>query len=66
MVEQSRGTTIAVPQSHPKEKASFDRGKQLFYMRAGPYDFACSTCHGVDGQRIRTQLLPGRGLAHSQ
>lgn len=58
VVEQSRGATIAVPQNHPKEKAAFDRGKQLFYMRAGPYDFACSTCHGVDGQRIRLQDLP--------
>ena len=58
VVEQSRGVTIAVPHSHPKEKAAFDRGKQLFYMRAGPYDFACSTCHGVDGQRIRLQDLP--------
>jgi sulfur-oxidizing protein SoxA len=58
VVEQSRGATIAVPQNHPKEKAAFDRGKQLFYMRAGPYDFACSTCHGVDDQRIRLQDLP--------
>jgi sulfur-oxidizing protein SoxA len=49
---------IAVPQSHPKERAAFDRGKTLFYMRAGPYDFACSTCHGVDNQRIRLQDLP--------
>jgi sulfur-oxidizing protein SoxA len=58
VVEQSRGATIAVPQKHPKERAAFDRGKQLFYMRAGPYDFACATCHGVDGQRIRLQDLP--------
>jgi len=58
VVDQSRGATIAVPQNHRKEKAAFDRGKQLFYMRAGPYDFACSTCHGVDGQRIRLQDLP--------
>jgi sulfur-oxidizing protein SoxA len=58
VVEQSRGMPIAVPQDHPKEKASFDRGKALFYMRAGPYDFACSTCHGVDNQRIRLQDLP--------
>ena len=47
-----------MPQNHPKEKAAHDRGKQLFYMRAGPYDFACSTCHGVDNQRIRLQDLP--------
>ncbi len=58
VVEQSRGAKIAVPQKHAKEKASFERGKTLFYMRAGPYDFACSTCHGVDGQRIRLQDLP--------
>jgi len=58
VVEQSRGATVAVPQRHPKEKAAYDRGKKLFYMRAGPYDFACSTCHGVDNQRIRLQDLP--------
>jgi sulfur-oxidizing protein SoxA len=58
VVEESRGMPVAVPQGHPKEKAAFDRGKRLFYMRAGPYDFACSTCHGVDGQRIRLQDLP--------
>jgi sulfur-oxidizing protein SoxA len=58
VVDQSRGMTIAVPQSNSKEKASYERGKALFYMRAGPYDFACSTCHGVDNQRIRLQDLP--------
>jgi len=58
VVEQSRGATIAVPQNHTKERAAHDRGKTLFYMRAGPYDFACATCHGVDGQRIRLQDLP--------
>ena len=58
VVDASRGMAIKVPQSHPLEKAAFDRGKYLFYMRGGPYDFACSTCHGVDGQRIRLQDLP--------
>src|SRR6266850_3532502 len=58
VVEQSRGSKIDVPQEHPKEKAAFERGKYLFYMRGGPYDFACSTCHGVDNQRIRLQDLP--------
>lgn len=58
VVEESRGMKIAVPNNHPKEKAAFERGKYLFYMRSGPYDFACSTCHGVDGQRIRLQDLP--------
>lgn len=58
VVEQSRGAKIDVPNRHPKERAAFDRGKYLFYMRGGPYDFACSTCHGVDNQRIRLQDLP--------
>jgi sulfur-oxidizing protein SoxA len=58
VVEASRGATIEVPQNHPKERAAYERGKTLFYLRGGPYDFACSTCHGVDGQRIRLQELP--------
>jgi sulfur-oxidizing protein SoxA len=58
VVDQSRGMKIDVPQEHPKEKAAFERGRYLFYMRGGPYDFACSTCHGADNQRIRLQDLP--------
>jgi len=58
VVDQSRGMKIDVPQGHPKEKAAFERGRYLFYMRGGPYDFACSTCHGADNQRIRLQDLP--------
>lgn len=57
-VEQSRGVPVNISQAHPKEQAAFDRGKQLFYMRAGPYDFSCASCHGVTGQRIRLQDLP--------
>lgn len=58
VVEQSRGVPVAISQSHPKERESFERGKQTFYMRGGPYDFSCATCHGVTGQRIRLQDLP--------
>ncbi len=57
-VEMSRGMPVAVPQIHPKEKAAFERGRYAFYMRGGPYDFSCATCHGVTGQRIRLQDLP--------
>ena len=60
-VEQSRGVPVRISQLHPKEQASYDRGKQLFYMRAGPYDFSCASCHGVTGQRIRLQDLPNIG-----
>lgn len=58
VVEESRGATIAIPQRHPKEIASFQRGEKMFFYRGGPYDFSCATCHSVDGQRIRLQELP--------
>ena len=58
VVGQSRGAKVALPQSHAKEKESFLRGEKMFFFKAGPYDFACATCHGVDGQRIRLQDLP--------
>jgi L-cysteine S-thiosulfotransferase len=44
--------------TRPEERASFERGRALFYRRAGPYDFACASCHGADGRRIRLQELP--------
>lgn len=58
IVEQSRGMPVAIPQSHPKEIAAYERGKQIFFYRAGPYDFSCASCHGADDKRIRLQDLP--------
>lgn len=58
VVGQSRGTPLSVPQDHPQEKAALERGKQIFFFRGGPYDFACASCHSVDDQRIRLQDLP--------
>jgi L-cysteine S-thiosulfotransferase len=58
IVGQSRGAVVNVSQSHAKEQESFLRGEKMFYFKGGPYDFACATCHGVDGQRIRLQDLP--------
>ncbi|MDH4093671.1 MAG: sulfur oxidation c-type cytochrome SoxA [Betaproteobacteria bacterium] len=55
---QSAGMKLAPPQNHPKEKAAYAIGKEIFHYRAGSYDFSCASCHGVDGQRIRTQPLP--------
>lgn len=54
----SAGMKLAPPQSHPKEKEAYAIGKEIFFYRAGPWDFSCASCHGVDGQRIRTQPLP--------
>jgi sulfur-oxidizing protein SoxA len=55
---QSRGMTIAVPQTRPEERETYAIGREIFNYRAGPYDFACASCHGEDGKRIRTQPLP--------
>jgi L-cysteine S-thiosulfotransferase len=56
--DESRGLTIQVPQSHSAEKASYERGKQAFFFKGGPYDFSCASCHSEDGKRIRLQDLP--------
>jgi sulfur-oxidizing protein SoxA len=54
----SRGMRFSVPQSHAEEKTMFEVGQRLFNFRGGPYDFACATCHGQEGKRIRLQDLP--------
>jgi L-cysteine S-thiosulfotransferase len=56
--DESRGMEIKVPQGHAAEKASYERGKQAFYFKGGPFDFSCASCHSEDGKRIRLQDLP--------
>ena len=58
VASHSRGMKFAAPQSHAKERATYETGKAIFFYRAGSFDFSCASCHGVDGQRIRTQPLP--------
>ncbi len=55
---ESRGVKMNVKLDHPEEKQVYALGKKMFYYRGGAYDFACATCHAVDGQRIRLQDLP--------
>jgi sulfur-oxidizing protein SoxA len=55
---QSRGMRFAVPQGHASEKLMYEVGKRLFFARGGTHDFACATCHGEDGKRIRLQGVP--------
>jgi sulfur-oxidizing protein SoxA len=55
---ESRGMTFNLPQSHAEERRMYEAGKSVFFYRAGPYDFACASCHGEDGKRIRLQDLP--------
>jgi L-cysteine S-thiosulfotransferase len=55
---ESRGMKFNLPQQHEAEKTRYELGKRTFFMRAGPYDFACASCHAEDGKRIRLQDLP--------
>jgi sulfur-oxidizing protein SoxA len=58
VTSESRGVKMNVPQSHPKEREAYALGEKMFFYRGGTHDFACSTCHGEDGKRIRLQDLP--------
>lgn len=58
ITEESRGMPMQVSITHPKEKAAYEAGKQMFFHRGGPYDFSCASCHASDSQRIRLQDLP--------
>jgi sulfur-oxidizing protein SoxA len=55
---ESRDMAFNVPQSHAKEKLMYEVGKKVFYLRGGPYDFSCASCHGEDNKRVRLQDLP--------
>jgi sulfur-oxidizing protein SoxA len=55
---ESKGGKFNLSQAHPQERVSYEVGKRLFFQRAGPHDFACASCHGQDGTRIRLQDLP--------
>ena len=55
---QSLGVAIEPGMSQPREKASYELGRALFFHRVGPWDFSCASCHGEEGKRIRMQELP--------
>ena len=55
---ESKGMKFNLSQSHPQEKVFYEVGKRLFFQRGGAHDFACASCHGEDGKRIRLQDLP--------
>ena len=58
VASESKGMTFNLSQSHVQEKTFYEVGKRLFFLRGGPHDFACASCHGEDGKRIRLQDLP--------
>jgi len=58
ITSESRGVKMNVSLSHPKEREMYAVGEKIFYYRGGTHDFACATCHGEEGKRIRLQDLP--------
>lgn len=55
---ESKGMKFNLPQDHAQERQMYEVGKRVFFMRGGTHDFACASCHGADGKRIRLQDLP--------
>ena len=58
IASESKDMRFNLSQSHPSEKTFYEVGKRLFFQRGGAHDFACASCHGEDGKRIRLQDLP--------
>ena len=58
ITSESKGVKMNVSLTHEKEKQAFRLGEKMFFFRGGPHDFACATCHGETGKRIRLQDLP--------
>ena len=58
IAHKSSGMKYAASFEHAKEKETRALGETLFFRRTGPMDFACATCHGDQGKRIRLQPLP--------
>jgi sulfur-oxidizing protein SoxA len=55
---ESRGMKFNLPYRTGEEKVMYEVGKRIFFLRAGPHDFSCASCHSEDGKRIRLQDLP--------
>ena len=58
VASESRGVKMNVSLSNPREQEAYRVGEKMFYFRGGTHDFACATCHGEEGKRIRLQDLP--------
>jgi sulfur-oxidizing protein SoxA len=58
VASRSNGRKMDVRLDTPEARATFKAGEYIFHRRNGPLDFACATCHGDEGKRIRLQDLP--------
>jgi len=66
MADTSRGKPISVEiPNDPRARAAYEEGKQIYFSRRGPREFACYHCHWqTSGQRIRgNELSPAIGQA---
>ena len=55
---ESKGMKFDLPQARAQEKLMYEVGKKAFFMRGGPMDFSCASCHSEDNKRVRLQDLP--------
>jgi sulfur-oxidizing protein SoxA len=58
VASKSRGVKMRVRLDEPHVRDMYALGEKIFFYRGGTHDFACVTCHGDDGKRIRLQDLP--------
>ena len=58
IANKSNGMKIQPQLTQPKEQEMAALGEAFFHMRAGQYNYSCSSCHGQAGKRIRLQALP--------
>ena len=58
VADESRGAKMDVPLDNPQVREMYALGERVFHYRGATHDFACSTCHGSEGKRIRLQDLP--------
>jgi len=58
VASESAGLPMNLPQSDASERLMYELGQRAFFYRAGPMSFACATCHGAAGRRVRLQVLP--------
>jgi sulfur-oxidizing protein SoxA len=58
VANKSSGMTFKARLDQPQEQAAVELGRAIFFRRQGPNDFACTSCHGDAGRRIRLQGLP--------
>jgi sulfur-oxidizing protein SoxA len=58
VASRSNGMKMDVRLDRAREREVYKAGEYLFFRRTGPTDFACVSCHGDEGKRIRLQDLP--------